>query len=93
MRKRLIAGNWKLNGDWALCQQFVTAFEAALDTGQGQADVVVCPSAVYLARFAELIQAKSSILQLGGQDVSTEAAGAYTGSFWYCRSLRAQTAL
>jgi len=79
MRKRLIAGNWKLNGDWALCQQFVAAFAAAPATKPSQADVVICPTAVYLARFAELIQAKSSILQLGGQNVSTEIAGAYTG--------------
>ena len=62
MRKRLIAGNWKLNGDWALCQQFVAAFAAAPATKPSQADVVICPTAVYLARFAALIQAKSSIL-------------------------------
>ena len=66
MRKRLIAGNWKLNGNWALCQQFVAAFDTVADTAvdatshveHSQADVVICPSAVYLARFAELTQAK-----------------------------------
>ncbi|MGB2272224.1 MAG: triose-phosphate isomerase [Pseudomonadales bacterium] len=80
MRKRLIAGNWKLNGDWSLCQQFVAAFAAEKPAKQqADVDVIVCPPAVYLARFAELIQSESSLLQLGAQDVSTEKQGAYTG--------------
>jgi len=80
MRKRLIAGNWKLNGDWSLCQQFVAAFAAEKAAKQqADVDVIVCPPAVYLARFAELIQSESSLLQLGAQDVSTEKQGAYTG--------------
>ena len=68
MRKRLIAGNWKLNGNWALCEQFVDAFAslsaASLEAIKQQADVVICPTAVYLSRFDALIQSTSSILQL-----------------------------
>ena len=83
MRKRLIAGNWKLNGNWALCQQFVDAFAllpaASLEAIKQQADVVICPTAVYLSRFDALIQSTSSMLQLGAQDVSTQSQGAYTG--------------
>ncbi|MDG1293107.1 MAG: triose-phosphate isomerase [Pseudomonadales bacterium] len=83
MRKRLIAGNWKLNGNWALCQQFVDVFAslpaASLDAIKQQVDVVICPTAVYLSRFDALIQSTSSMLQLGAQDVSTQSQGAYTG--------------
>lgn len=75
MRKRLIAGNWKLNGDWTLCQQMVSMFASH----HRQHDIVVCPPAVYLSRFAELIAAQSSQISVGAQDVSSEISGAYTG--------------
>lgn len=76
MRKWLIAGNWKLNGDRALYENCVAAFSLVQPH---QADVVVCPPAVYLSPFAALIASQSSMLKLGAQDVSTESKGAYTG--------------
>lgn len=75
MRKRLIAGNWKLNGDWSLCQQMV----AAADTAQFESDIVICPPAVYLSQFVRLLCDSSSRLKAGAQDVSADTGGAHTG--------------
>ena len=41
------------------------------------ADVLVCPTYVYLAQIADLIA--ETPIQLGAQDVATEDSGAYTG--------------
>lgn len=75
MRKYLIAGNWKLNGDFALCEQFAdTSYpsNAALD-------IVICPPATLLPPLNNMIKNRSAALQIGGQDISVEAQGAYTG--------------
>ena len=75
MRKKLIAGNWKMNGSLAANQALVQGILAEL--GQPGCEVLVCPPAVYLAQLADLL-AGSPVL-LGGQDVSQHEAGAYTG--------------
>ncbi len=82
MRKPLIAGNWKLNGNWQLCQHFISKAAPEIIGGEsGQAEVVICPPAVYLAKFSSAIAAASSVLKLGAQDVSAETSGAYTGEY------------
>ncbi|MEE3240068.1 MAG: triose-phosphate isomerase [Pseudomonadota bacterium] len=75
MRKCLIAGNWKLNGDHALCEQFAST-EFPTDASL---DIVICPPAVLLQSMHQLVKKYSSCLHLGAQDVSVEAQGAYTG--------------
>ena len=75
MRKCLIAGNWKLNGDHALCDQFAsTVFPT-----DSSFDIVICPPATLLQSMQQLIKKHSSCLRLGGQDVSVESQGAFTG--------------
>ena len=75
MRKCLIAGNWKLNGNHTLCEQFAgTTFPT-----EPSFDIVICPPAVLLQSMYQLVKKHSSCLQLGAQDVSVEAQGAYTG--------------
>lgn len=80
MRKRLIAGNWKLNGSWALCEQMLSAL--AVENGfvaPSTTELVICPPAVYLSRLSQVINASAAHLMLGGQDVSIDTAGAHTG--------------
>lgn len=75
MRKCLIAGNWKLNGDHTLCEQFAgTTFPT-----EPSLEIVICPPAVLLQSMHQLVKKHSSCLHLGAQDVSVEAQGAYTG--------------
>ena len=75
MRKCLIAGNWKLNGDHALCEQFA----CTLLPTDASLDIVICPPAVLLPSMHKLVKKYSSFLHLGAQDVSVETQGAYTG--------------
>jgi triosephosphate isomerase len=75
MKKKLIAGNWKMNGGLAANEVLVTALLAgvALPTCQ----VAVCAPAPYLAQLQALLT--NSTIALGAQDVSAHESGAYTG--------------
>lgn len=75
MKKKLIAGNWKMNGSLALN---ATLVQALLDKSQGwNCQVAVCAPAVYLAQLQALTG--GTPLALGAQDVSMHESGAFTG--------------
>ena len=76
MNKKLIAGNWKMNGSLADNEALVRALVAGLATAGG-CDAVVAVPAPYLAQVQTLVQ--GSDLALAAQDVSQHAAGAFTG--------------
>ena len=73
--KKLIAGNWKMNGSLAANQQLLHELGAWL-SGKPACDVAVCVPAAYLAQVQTL---KVAALDLGAQDVSAQMAGAFTG--------------
>ena len=84
VRRKLIAGNWKMNGlrqdglalARDLAHRAVTARRSA--AGEGIAcDLLICPPATLLFALAEELVA-SGIL-LGGQDCHAAAKGAHTG--------------
>jgi triosephosphate isomerase len=75
-RRKLVAGNWKMNGSLSANQALVAAL---LDgVGQPGCDVAVCPPAVYLAQLQQLL-AGSRAIELGAQDLSQHEGGAFTG--------------
>jgi len=74
--KKLIAGNWKMNGSLVANQALVQALLAGI--GQPNCDVAVCPPAAYLAQVQALL-AGSGAIELGTQDVSQHESGAFTG--------------
>jgi triosephosphate isomerase len=75
MRRKLVAGNWKMHGSRAANAPLV---EAILASSQlDRVDCVICPPFVYLAEIAR--QLRGSAAKLGAQDVCAEAHGAYTG--------------
>ena len=76
MNKKLIAGNWKMNGSLAANEALVQALGAGLVAQQG-CDVAVAVPAPYLAQVHVLTA--GTPLALGAQDVSQHEAGAYTG--------------
>lgn len=75
MSKKLIAGNWKMNGSLAANEALVRAMLAGV--GQPAADVALCAPAPYLAQMQGLLQ--GSPIAWGSQDVSAHEQGAYTG--------------
>ncbi|MGA8514268.1 MAG: triose-phosphate isomerase, partial [Burkholderiaceae bacterium] len=81
--KKLIAGNWKMNGSLAANQALLEAIASGM--GTPSCDVAVCVPAPYLAQINALITAVVPVgrtfpaIELGAQDVSVHASGAYTG--------------
>lgn len=75
MSKKLIAGNWKMNGSLAANEALVQAILAGI--GQPSAEVALCAPAPYLAQLQALLQ--GSPIAWGSQDVSSHEQGAYTG--------------
>ena len=76
MRQPLVAGNWKMNGSLASVQELLQGIK----DGVGQvnnAKVVVCPPSVFLPETQA--QLAGTVVGWGGQDVSTQESGAYTG--------------
>ncbi len=81
--KKLIAGNWKMNGSLAANEALVRALLAGM--GTPACDVAVAVPAPYLGQVQTL--AAGTALQLAAQDVSQHEAGAYTGE-WSAAMLR-----
>lgn len=80
MRQPLVIANWKMHGERSSNRKLLTALRAQFE--QHGAEVantscVICPPYPYLSQVAELLQGSS--LQLGAQDCSHCASGAYTG--------------
>jgi len=75
MRRKLVAGNWKMNGSRSMAASLVDAVAG----GKPEAvDVVVFPPFPYLAGLAS--RHAPTVLGVGAQDVSAHAEpGAYTG--------------
>ena len=73
--RKLIAGNWKMNGSLAANEALLDALLQGV--GAPNCDVAVCVPAPYLAQ----VQAKvaGSPIALGAQDVSAQPQGAFTG--------------
>ena len=78
MRRRLIAGNWKMNGLRASGTTLAADLAARLRAaGAIEAEVLICPPAQLLLAVGEAIA--GSGIGLGGQDCHAQASGAYTG--------------
>lgn len=75
MKKKLIAGNWKMNGTLALNQALVKALAESLSPADCL--VAVCVPAPYLAQVQVL--AANTGIDLGAQDISAHDSGAFTG--------------
>lgn len=75
MTRKLIAGNWKMNGSLQANAQLLQAVQAGV--GAPRCDVAVCVPAPYLAQCQQLLG--EGPVQLGAQDVSAHAFGAFTG--------------
>ena len=76
MRKYLVAGNWKMHGSSAANAELVDGIVAGKPPPD-KVELLVCPPYPYLAGVAGRLG--DSGVQLGAQNVSEHAGGAYTG--------------
>jgi triosephosphate isomerase len=74
MRRKLVVGNWKMNGNRALNAELLAALKAA---GPWVAEVAVCAPFTYLGDVAMSLQGDA--MTWGAQDCSAFESGAYTG--------------
>jgi len=74
-RRKLVAGNWKMNT--TLLEAVALAKAVAQGAAASNAEVAVFPPFTWLAAVGEAL--RSSSVALGGQDVSSEQKGAFTG--------------
>ena len=75
MRKKIIAGNWKMNYSVNKADDFVNEIKDRINTDE--VDVVLCPNFVSLERVSDLLEETN--IKLGAQNVYFEDKGAYTG--------------
>jgi triosephosphate isomerase len=76
MRKRLVAGNWKMFGSREKNRALLAGILAGFPT-DGETDCAVCVPFPYLSQAAEHL--RGSLVSWGAQDVSAHAEGAFTG--------------
>jgi len=75
MRRRIVAGNWKLHGDRAFAQALLD--EVVVAKRPADVEVVLLPPSLYLG---ELVAGYTKFgFSFGAQDVSANDSGAYTG--------------
>lgn len=78
MRKKIIAGNWKMNKvadeAQALTSEIANIHKSEVNS---ETEVVIIPPFVHLSSVYNLL--KDSKVKLGGQDCSEHESGAYTG--------------
>ncbi|MCX6282097.1 MAG: triose-phosphate isomerase [Bacteroidetes bacterium] len=78
MRKKIVAGNWKMNKTFLEAEELVAQVAEALEKRKlDNKAVVLCPPFPYLELTTDI--AKESKFQVGAQNVYPEDNGAYTG--------------
>ena len=75
--KRLVIGNWKMNGSLQSNAALIEGVVAGIKARAFDATVAVCAPFPYLAQVSGMLEATN--VSWGAQDVSAHAKGAYTG--------------
>ncbi|KAA8481816.1 triosephosphate isomerase [Arcticibacter tournemirensis] len=79
MRKKIVAGNWKMNMDYTSgVSLFSEVINMVNDEVRGEQEVVVCPPFVHLHSLAQLANQNVKI-SIGAQNCHQAESGAYTG--------------
>ena len=79
MRKKIVAGNWKMNMDY---NEGLSLFSEVLnmvkDEATGKQEVVVCSPFIHLHSLAQLAKGSTKVA-VGAQNAHQAESGAYTG--------------
>ena len=77
MRKKLVAGNWKMHGSRQFVRELLQGLISRIGELSQQNDIAVCPATIHLPLAAQQLQGSS--IALGAQNVYCRSEGAYTG--------------
>lgn len=76
MRHKMVAGNWKMNGQLQQVIQLTNQLKDML-SAHDQLDVVVMPPSIYIPQVSKLLA--MSTIDIGAQNVYPQNCGAFTG--------------
>ena len=76
MRKKIVAGNWKMNGTYSETIHLFNALRSNENEFSKNVEVMVAPPAIYLH---DLVKLGSPIIKVISQNCSSKSKGAFTG--------------
>lgn len=77
MRKKVVAGNWKMNKDLSGTIELISAIKNELSKSETSKGVIVCPPFTNLESAKTVLE--GSAIKLGAQNMHFEDSGAFTG--------------
>lgn len=77
MRKKIVAGNWKMNMNLQEGVALATELNNALTAEKPNCDVVICTPYIHLASVAQILD--KNVIGLGAENCADKEKGAYTG--------------
>jgi triosephosphate isomerase len=77
MRKKIVAGNWKMNMDLSEGLKFAETINNYFKSKPTKTGVILCTPFIHLAGVSEIL--KNGKVSLGAQNCASEPSGAYTG--------------
>jgi len=77
MRKKVVAGNWKMNNDLKSSVSLISGIKNTLAGKSINVKIIICPPFTSLETASTLL--KGTELSLGAQNMFYEESGAYTG--------------
>jgi len=79
MRKKIVAGNWKMNKSFEEADELLYDISKRIDGLPTDVELIVCPPSVYLELATDISEEDDINLRVGAQNVSQFDNGAYTG--------------
>ena len=78
MRRKIVAGNWKMNKSFTEAEELIAEIADKLESMEtGNQDVILCPPYVYLEMATDI--AEDSVFSVGAQNMNENDNGAFTG--------------
>ena len=78
MRKKIVAGNWKMNGTFdEACKLTSEIVEMLQSEGSGNAEVILAPPYPFLHPVSRMV--RDTVIKVAAQNCSDKVSGALTG--------------
>lgn len=77
MRKKIVAGNWKMNMELAEGLKFAESIDAYFRSKPSKAQVILCTPFIHLHGVSQIVS--KGKVECGAQNCSSESSGAFTG--------------